>query len=52
MIPTNLLMPNEKFCAHDYLKTSHCCAIAAQQRCSIEFDENLLVRDGIGKTAA
>jgi len=42
--------------AHDYVKTtrpaSPCPAITAQHCCSIEFDENLLVRDGISETAA
>jgi len=44
------------FLVHDYVKTarstSQCSAITAQHCCSIEFDENLLVRDGISETAA
>jgi hypothetical protein len=46
----------DAFSVHDYVKTarstSQCSAITAQHCCSIEFDENLLVRDGINETAA
>jgi hypothetical protein len=46
----------DAFSVHDYVKTarstSQCLAITAQHCCSIEFDENLLVRDGISETAA
>jgi len=44
------------FSSHDYVKTarstSQCSTITTQHCCSIEFDENLLVRDGINETAA
>lgn len=56
MIPANLLMANKKLFVGDYVKLDlparHCCAITPQHCCSIEFDENLLVRDGISETAA
>jgi hypothetical protein len=45
-----------RFATHDYAQadrsTSSCCAITAQHCCSIGFEENLLVRDGISETAA